>query len=315
MQDPAITVIVPCHNYSEYVARCLDTLLRQRSNAAFEIIVIDDASSDGSWSIIEAHCADPRVRAIRHEENLSAVPTYNEGLAQARGDFVVILSADDLAWSEDAVHVQRAMLLANPSAAFAFSQVKVIDVNDRVIGTMTSPLGPGLIAGRRIFERLAGGNFVPHSGTMVRRSHLDVVGFLDPELLYTHDWDQWLRLSARFDAVYTRRSLYAYRIHSRQLHTRDYGRSMIEWRMVLDRARAALPAVISERKYLRSVASGYVRRAHAYCAQGQFRHGLRDLRDAAAIDPRALFDDEFAKSLAYLLASPLGVLGRRLHRP
>jgi glycosyltransferase involved in cell wall biosynthesis len=310
-----ISVIVPCHNYAEYVTDCIESIRCQKAVNDLEIIVIDDASTDESWRLIARATADKRIDAIRHPTNVGAVATYNEGLARAHGDFVVILSADDFAIADDALATQRSLLLASPTAAFAFSDIQVVASDGRAIATMASPVRGPLIPGHIIFSRLIHGNFIPHSGTMVRRSALIAAGQLNEELLYTHDWDQWFRLTHSADAAHCPRRLYAYRMHDRQLHTRDYSRSMTEWRAVLDRARAIAPAIVTAKRYRRSIADGFVRRAHAYLARGQLTLGRRDLLDAMRTDPLCALDGVFVKALIYLCALIVpGLRGRLLPR-
>src|SRR5947209_515437 len=92
---PSVTVIIPCHNYGHYVSTAVQSVLDQ-PGVDVEAIVIDDASTDESAEVVRGlAAADPRVRAILHRRNAGHIATYNEGLEQATGDYVVLLSADD----------------------------------------------------------------------------------------------------------------------------------------------------------------------------------------------------------------------------
>ncbi len=293
----SVSVVIPCHNYEAYVAESVESVLAQRFDGRLELIVIDDASSDGSWAKLQRYSTDPRVWLVRHERNAGHVATYNEGMARATGDHVVILSADDLAYVTDALASQAAVLDTRPNVAFVFSQVEIIDERSHSIGRRSLRL-PEIIEGRLLFRRLLLENVVSHSGTMVRRSHAELVGPFDEALTYTHDWEQWLRLTSRYDAGFIARPLYAYRIHARQLHARDYSRSMIEWLAVVERARSLAPD-LPERLFRLSLAKGHVARAHVYMARGEYRLGLRDLMGALRVQPRALLYPEAAKAVAH----------------
>ncbi len=293
----AVSVVVPCHNYAEFVAGAVDSVLGQRCEGALEVIVVDDASTDASWAAVQRFAHDRRVRLVRHDRNLGHVATYNEGMALATGDYVVILSADDAAWAPDALASQARLLEANPSVAFVFSQVQIIDERGRSLGRR-SPRLPPVTRGRAMFRRLLLENPVSHSGTMVRRVCAKAVGPFDEALVYTHDWDMWLRLASRYDVGFVARPLYAYRIHRRQLHARDYSRSMTEWLAVLDRARAL--GDVSPGLYRLSLAKGHAARAHAYMARGEYASGLRDLAVALRLQPRGALFLETLKALAHL---------------
>src|SRR5947209_4282299 len=92
---PSVTVVIPCYNYGRYLRGAVKSVLDQ-PGVDVEAIVIDDASTDGSADVVrEVAAADPRVRAILHRSNFGHIATYNEGLEQASGDYVVLLSADD----------------------------------------------------------------------------------------------------------------------------------------------------------------------------------------------------------------------------
>ena len=93
---PTVSVVIPCYNYGRYLSNCVKSVLDQQ-NVNVDVLVIDDASSDGSAEVVSRlPSQDNRIRIICHETNRGHIATYNEGLAQAKGDYAVLLSADDL---------------------------------------------------------------------------------------------------------------------------------------------------------------------------------------------------------------------------
>src|SRR3954454_23268459 len=96
---PKVTVIIPSYNHARYLPRRLDSVLGQ-TFGDFEVLFLDDASSDGSRAVFEAHAAssDPRVRALFNESNSgSTFKQWNRGLREARGEYVWIAESDDYA--------------------------------------------------------------------------------------------------------------------------------------------------------------------------------------------------------------------------
>ena len=208
-----VTFVVPCYNYGRYVNQAVDSLLDQ-TYRALNIVVIDDASDDDTPDALRRYRDDPRVEVIRHETNVGHIRSYNEGLQRATGDYIGLLSADDLAASRTSVERQVEMLDAHPAVAVAHSAYQLI----RADGTpfeVTRPYphdeqAPGLAR----FRSLLFENTVPNSGTLVRRTCHEALGWYDAAFPHACDWDLWLRLATRYDFAYIAEPLYAYRIHN-----------------------------------------------------------------------------------------------------
>src|SRR5262245_34368431 len=92
--SPRVSFFVQAYNTSDYVEECLDSVLAQRGGYEFDVLVIDDASTDDTAGRL-AKYRDSRVRVVRHERNQGAIATANEGYAAAAGEFVVRLDSDD----------------------------------------------------------------------------------------------------------------------------------------------------------------------------------------------------------------------------
>src|SRR5579871_4931345 len=92
---PKLSVTVLNYNYGRYLGRCLDSILRQ-TMTDFEVIVIDDASTDNSLDVIRPYLADRRVRLVSHRQNRGYVASLVEGTeAESRGIYATTISADD----------------------------------------------------------------------------------------------------------------------------------------------------------------------------------------------------------------------------
>ena len=91
---PAISIIVPVYQVKNYLPRCIDSLIAQTFED-IEIILVDDASSDGSGEICDAYAKkDPRIRVI-HQEHGGLSVARNTGLAAARGEWLMFVDSDD----------------------------------------------------------------------------------------------------------------------------------------------------------------------------------------------------------------------------
>lgn len=95
MNLPSLTVVVPNYNHAAFLPTCLNALLNQ-SIPPDEVIIIDDASTDGSMAVIEEFAArHPGIRVYRNEHNRGIVFNMNRGLELARGEYVFFSAADD----------------------------------------------------------------------------------------------------------------------------------------------------------------------------------------------------------------------------
>ena len=96
---PLISILIPTYNREKYIEACLDSVLLQEFSD-FEIICSDNCSTDSTWSILQAYAArDPRIRLLRNNSNLGAIPNWKRCLENARGHFVHWLWSDD--WIEN----------------------------------------------------------------------------------------------------------------------------------------------------------------------------------------------------------------------
>ena len=95
MLESMLSVIIPLYNMESYIARCLDSVLAQTVQG-LEVIVVDDASTDGSLSIVEHYREQhPDVRIVRHTANQGLMVTRRDGYRQATGRFILFVDADD----------------------------------------------------------------------------------------------------------------------------------------------------------------------------------------------------------------------------
>ena len=212
--SPVVSVLLPSYNHARYLRAAIDSVLAQ-SLDALELIIIDDASADESWSIIEA-IDDPHVKASRHDTNAGAHATLNEALAQAGGEFVAILNSDDI-YSPG--RLQRIVdEMRAHDAGFAFSDLRFIDDagtpcpdHERARDYRDAC---AWCAPRPATDWFLSGNLaVTTSNFVFRRSLAGEIGEFRP-LRYTHDWAWALEAAARTPLVWLRgEALLDYRVH------------------------------------------------------------------------------------------------------
>jgi glycosyltransferase involved in cell wall biosynthesis len=198
MPDPTFTVVMPAYNASATIGSAISSLLAQTYDS-FELIVVDDGSTDDTAEKVQPFEADGRVWMLR-QRNSGLAASRNEAINRGRGRLISMLDSDDL-WLPNYLESMKAALDDDPGASFAYTDAWILeDATKRVhkataMGHQeppeTAPAEPELLL-RELLRR----NFVFTSAT-VRRSALDEVGPFDLRLRAAEDYELWLRLAAR----------------------------------------------------------------------------------------------------------------------
>lgn len=211
-----VSVLVPVHNGERFLAKTLESALRQ-SIADLEVIVLDDASSDGSMQSIEFFTGDPRLRVIRRPISSGPAEAWNELLHESSGDLVKLLPQDDVMYPNQ-LEMEVRQLDLNSAAVAAFSRHRLIDELGR-------PFGPKSMGSRRLRGSVSrvdiaaavlsgGGNPVGPPGTLTaRREQALQVGY-SSDASYVIDLDFVLRLSELGEMVAIDEVLHEFRVHA-----------------------------------------------------------------------------------------------------
>jgi glycosyltransferase involved in cell wall biosynthesis len=199
-----VSVIIPVYNGAKTVRATIESVLAQ-TFTDFEVIVINDGSQDNTLTII-AKISDSRLRVFSYE-NAGVAASRNRGVAQAAGELIAFLDADDL-WTPDKLEAQFQALQENPQAAVAYSWTDYVDEQ----GQFLYP-GSHISVSGNVYRHLLIKNFIENgSNPLIRRSALVTVGEFDPSLPPAEDWDMWLRLAARYPFVAVSRPQVLYRL-------------------------------------------------------------------------------------------------------
>ncbi len=254
-----VTVVVTCYNYGCFLAGCLESILGQ-TYRNFEIILVNDGSTDNSEAVAAPFLSDPRITYIRQENRGQAV-AKNTGLAAAMGEFVAFLDADDR-WKADKLAKQM-LLFEDQRVGVVFSLADLIDAEGIQIG----PSSPGKYLQPRsgkVTNFLFMDNFVPFSSSLVRRECFKRAGNFDESLPMGIDWDLWLRISLHYQFVFVDEPLLLYRIG----HPGQMSKKMEIRQSCSDRIMAKFidenPGSVSKRTIRRAFAYSSLNRAYYF---------------------------------------------------
>jgi GT2 family glycosyltransferase len=190
---PRVSVVVPCYNYGRYLPACVHSVLAQ-PGVAVDVLVIDDASPDGSGDVAEA-LADQheRVTVVRHRSNQGHIATFNEGLSLVDGEYVVLLSADDLL-APGALGRATALLEAHASVGLVYGFPQIV-LDDHLPRPHTRVRSWTVWPGRRwIADRCRRGvNCIWSPEAVMRMNVQRQIGGYRKDHPHTSDLDMWLR--------------------------------------------------------------------------------------------------------------------------
>lgn len=243
---PRASIIVPAYNAARTLPETLDSL-RAQSFADFEVLIVDDGSSDATPAIARRAAADPRFRYIR-QANRGLAGARNTGIAEARGEYVGFCDADDL-WRAGKLGCHVAHLDAAPAVGLSYSGSDLIDAQSRPTGHAQRPRLTGVSAAH-VFLRNPVGN---GSAAVMRRAALEAIAFAPPggddrpwvfdeTFRQSEDVECWLRLALttgwRIEGVSG--LLTAYRVNPTGLSA-DTERQRQSWEAVVAKLRPLAP--------------------------------------------------------------------------
>jgi glycosyltransferase involved in cell wall biosynthesis len=202
---PEVSVIIPSYNSAKYLGDAVDSVLSQAFRD-FEVIVIDDGSTDNTEALIRGY--GEAVRYIR-QRNAGVAAARNRGINESRGHYVAFLDADDT-WHPNKLQEQVTALRKNPGYLACYTAFTVV-------GSDLTPLRNirKKRPGKTLEDLLLLGNVVGSICTFLcERSLFEIAGGFDPLLSQCADWDMWVRIAGRTEFLYLDVPLATYRQHS-----------------------------------------------------------------------------------------------------
>ncbi len=216
MKAPRVSVLTAVRNSLPFLNEAIESILAQ-TLGDLEYLVVDDASTDDSWSAIQQLAArDSRIKAIRNPTQFGAAEALNVALRQARGEYVAILDADDLALPER-LERQVDFLERHPDYAAIGSAARLIDATGATLRHETYPSHPASARWNLLF-----GASLLHSASLYRRESLHRIGGYSRQHGYLCDYELLTRLVDHGKLGNLVEVLVCYRRHDRQTSAKHH---------------------------------------------------------------------------------------------
>lgn len=260
---PKVSVLIPTYQHSRYIGEAILSVLAQ-SYTDYEIIVVDDASTDATPEIL-AEFGD-KIRAIRHERNKGLSAARNTGLQHASGEFIAFLDADDV-WALDKLEKQLPLFEGRERVGLVYSDMYFFDESGKLPGSAFEICPP--VSGNGFVEIFIRSP-IPMLTVVVRRAAFDEVGRFDEGLTAFEDNDMWLRISETWEVSYVNEALAGYRQSPNQM-SREKERMLRNVVTMKEKAFSEHPSIreLNMDALDRGLYQHYLKLAFHYIGEGQ----------------------------------------------
>lgn len=224
---PLVSVIVPGFNHARFLETRL-TSIAEQSFKDFELILLDDASTDGSREIFRRFAGLRACTLVLNDENSgSAFRQWAKGIRHAKGKYIWIAESDDVA-APEFLESMVELLEQYPGCGFAYCNSLKVDVTGRSLGVITESFSESaplhwessyVASGREELKRfMLLENTIPNASAVVfRRSIYDAAGGVDETMKLSADWKLWGSIMAISDVAYSATLLNQFRCHDQSV--------------------------------------------------------------------------------------------------
>ncbi len=275
---PTISVVIPAYN-AEYTI--LETIqsVQQQTFSDFEIIVINDGSTDKTLELLE-NIKDERLKVFSYD-NGGLATARNRGIKNANGEFIAFLDADDM-WTPDKLELQLAALKKHPEAGVAYSWTYFKYEKEKDSYANCHSFSEG-----NVYADLLVSNFL-HNGSnpLIRLSAIDTIGFFDLKIKSCEDWDFYLRLAAKWNFVLVQKPQIIYRQSSNSMSSSKIDVMKQNMLLVIEREFSEAP---SEFQHLKKQSLAWTHKYSAHLYLKYKNSQIKNLKLAAYELCRAIY--------------------------
>lgn len=204
--QPLVTVYITNYNYGKYIENAITSVLEQ-TLSNFELIIIDDGSTDNSKKIIEKYSSNAKVSII-YQKNKGLNITNNVALKAAKGKYIVRLDADD--YFEKSALAEMSNVLENkPEIGLVFPNYYIVDASNNIVSEIKRHDFDNEV---KILDQPAHG-----ACTMIRVESLKKVGGYDESYTCQDGYELWVKFISKFKVTNVNKTLFSYRRHNNNL--------------------------------------------------------------------------------------------------
>lgn len=209
-ESPQISVVMPVYNAEAYLKDAIESILNQ-TFTDFEFIIIDDASTDNSYKIIEEYSKkDKRIIVLINEKNFGIAETRTKGTKYAKGKYIAVADADDIS-ALTRLEKQYNYLERHGDCGVVGGFIQLFDSDTGKIIGVRKYYEDDTNLRKRLFLYCP----IAQPVCMIRKEVFDNIGYYDPKYPPAEDLDLWFRIGMKYKFVNLQEILLKYRVHKK----------------------------------------------------------------------------------------------------
>ena len=207
------SVILPCYNGARWIDKAIRSILSQ-TYKNFELVIVDDGSTDNSKKIISKYLYDPRIRYIS-QKNKGFSAALNKGIKESSGYLIGFIGQDDL-WVPNKLELQEKFFVKHETIDLVHSNYHLVDQEGQITRIVRKKV-PDFSSRKEVIEWLFLITNIAFETVLVKRKCFEEVGLFDERMVGYSDHDMWLRVAGCFNIDYMDLFLVKKREHTLQL--------------------------------------------------------------------------------------------------
>jgi CMP-N-acetylneuraminic acid synthetase len=282
-----VSVYIPTHNYGKYLIQAIESVLAQKFSN-WELILIDDGSTDNSWDIIKGYSTHPKIRTM-HQETKGLATTNNIALRLSQGKYIMRLDADDYL-DENALLVLSNILDIHPQIGLVYPDYFLVDERGAIVEVVRrKKIGQDV----ELLDLPALG-----ACTMIRKECLLEIGGYNEEFKCQDGYELWLKFIESFNPYNVNIPLFYYRQHPSNL-TKDRSRILKTRRCIkrtfVEKSRKnAIPKILAIIPVLKKTLSALDSALHPLAGKPLLWYTISEALKTSMIDKIAVSSDDVA---------------------
>lgn len=218
-----VSIIMPSYNTGRFIKETIESVLAQ-SYPTWELIIVDDCSTDNTDEVVNQYLADERIRYIKNDTNSGAAVSRNRALREAKGKWIAFLDSDDL-WEADKLQKQIIFMKDN---GYHFSYTNYVEIDEESKVNGKSVTGPKRISKHGMYNYC-------WMGCLTVMYDADVVGLIQiANIKKNNDYAMWLKVCKKANCYLLDETLARYRKRSGSISNHGYMK-LIKWHYKLYR--------------------------------------------------------------------------------
>lgn len=233
-----VSIILPTYNRAHCIGRAVDSVLCQ-TYPHWELLVVDDGSTDNTEELIAVYAAsDERVRYYRQASNKGVSAARNEGIRQARYDYIAFQDSDDV-WHEDKLEKQMRIFEENPDAGLVYCAVQGTKQDGSQVRIPDDSMEKQFLRGN-LYQLLLQGNVIDAPAAVMRKECTKQCGGFDENLSCLEDWELFLRIAKEYEIDYVDEALVDSDFHNEGVSSHAGGYFQARCQMIVTHKAALL---------------------------------------------------------------------------